>query len=61
MEIEQGREVLVSKSGERFPVRDGMLAFLKPEDLTGDNGKYDHVYETIGGFYDDTQRVFIAL
>ncbi len=54
---EQGREALVSSSGERFPIRDGIPVFLKPEDLTGDNGKYNHLYETIGGFYDDTQRV----
>jgi ubiquinone/menaquinone biosynthesis C-methylase UbiE len=56
----QGREALVSNSGERFPIRNGIPAFLKPEDLTGDNGKYNHLYETIGGFYDDTQRVFAA-
>jgi ubiquinone/menaquinone biosynthesis C-methylase UbiE len=58
---EKGREALVSSSGERFPVRDGIPAFLKPEDLTGDNGKYNHLYQVIGGFYDDTQRIFIAL
>jgi ubiquinone/menaquinone biosynthesis C-methylase UbiE len=58
---EHGREVLVSSSGERFPVRNGIPAFLKPEDLTGDNGKYNHLYQTIGGFYDDIQRVFCAL
>jgi ubiquinone/menaquinone biosynthesis C-methylase UbiE len=57
---EQGRETLVSGGGERFPIRDGIPAFLRPEDLTGDNGKYNHLYETIGGFYDDTQRVFCA-
>jgi ubiquinone/menaquinone biosynthesis C-methylase UbiE len=57
---DKGREALVSSSGERFPVRNGIPAFLKPEDLTGDNGKYNHLYETIGGFYDDTQRVFAA-
>jgi ubiquinone/menaquinone biosynthesis C-methylase UbiE len=57
---EQGREALVSTSGERFPVRNGVATFLRPEDLTGDNGKYNHLYETIGGFYDDTQRVFGA-
>ncbi|MFY9856022.1 MAG: methyltransferase domain-containing protein [Terracidiphilus sp.] len=57
---EDGKETLVSSSGERFPVRAGIPAFLKPEDLTGDNGKYNHLYETIGGFYDDTQRVFGA-
>jgi ubiquinone/menaquinone biosynthesis C-methylase UbiE len=58
---EQGREALVSSTGERFPVRNGIPAFLKPEDLTGDNGKYNHLYQVIGGFYDDTQRIFIAL
>jgi ubiquinone/menaquinone biosynthesis C-methylase UbiE len=58
---EQGRERLVSSSGESFPVRDGIPAFLKPEDLTGDNGKYNQLYETIGGFYDDIQRAFCAL
>ena len=57
---EQGKESLVSTSGERFPVSQGIPTFLKPEDLTGDNGKYNHLYETIGGFYDDTQRVFGA-
>jgi ubiquinone/menaquinone biosynthesis C-methylase UbiE len=57
---ERGKEALISSSGERFPVRNGIPTFLKPEDLTGDNGKYNHLYETIGGFYDDTQRVFGA-
>ncbi|MGO9437124.1 MAG: methyltransferase domain-containing protein [Terracidiphilus sp.] len=57
---EKGVEALVSNSGERFPIRNGIPVFLKPEDLTGDNGKYNHLYETIGGFYDDTQRLFAA-
>jgi len=57
----ENREALVTNSGGRFPVRDGIPAFLKPEDLTGDNGKYNHMYQTIGGFYDDIQRVFSAL
>jgi len=58
---EHGRESLVSGSGERFPIRNGIPNFLGPDDLTGDNGKYNHLYETIGGFYDDTQRVATAL
>jgi len=61
LEAESGIEALVSNSGERFPVRKGIPAFLKPEDLAGDNGKYNKLYETIGGFYDDTQRVVGAL
>jgi len=43
--VEQGREAFVSNSGERFPRPQGIPAFLKPEDLTGDNGKYNHLYE----------------
>ena len=58
---EEGREALAGSSGERFPIRNGIPAFLKPEDLTGDNGKYNHLYQVIGGFYDDIQRVFCAL
>jgi ubiquinone/menaquinone biosynthesis C-methylase UbiE len=58
---DQGRESLVSPSGESFAIRDGIPRFLRQKDLTGDNGKYNHLYETIGGFYDDTQRVACAL
>jgi len=58
---EEGRETLISDSGERFPIRHGIPSFLAPDDLTGNNGKYNHVYETIGGFYGDIQRVFAAL
>jgi ubiquinone/menaquinone biosynthesis C-methylase UbiE len=58
--VKDGREALVSTNGERFPVCEGIPAFLKPEDLTGDNGKYNKLYENIGGFYDDTQRFFAA-
>jgi ubiquinone/menaquinone biosynthesis C-methylase UbiE len=57
---ERNGEALLSQAGERFPITDGIPNFLGPDDLTGDNGKYNHVYETIGGFYDDTQRVFCA-
>jgi ubiquinone/menaquinone biosynthesis C-methylase UbiE len=58
---EGGGEKLVSYSGERFPIRDGIAILLNPQDLTGSNRKYNHLYETIGGFYDDTQRVGCAL
>jgi ubiquinone/menaquinone biosynthesis C-methylase UbiE len=58
---ENGNESLVSQSGERFGVRKGIPIFLKQENLTGSNRKYNRLYETIGGFYDDTQRVACAL
>jgi ubiquinone/menaquinone biosynthesis C-methylase UbiE len=58
---EQGQEALLSETGERFAIRHGIPVFLKPEELTGDNGKYHHMYETIGGFYNDIQRVYAPL
>ncbi|MGB8261945.1 MAG: class I SAM-dependent methyltransferase [Terracidiphilus sp.] len=48
---------LVSPSGARFPLRRGIPDFRTPEDLTGLNGKYNRLYQWIGGFYDDIQRV----
>jgi ubiquinone/menaquinone biosynthesis C-methylase UbiE len=56
-----GREELVSTSGEAFPIRDGIPLLIKAEALTGSNLKYNRLYETIAGFYDDTQRVACAL
>jgi ubiquinone/menaquinone biosynthesis C-methylase UbiE len=61
LEKERGGESLVGASGEKFPVRAGVPDFRTAEDLSGANGKYNHLYETIGGFYDDTQRVGAAL
>jgi ubiquinone/menaquinone biosynthesis C-methylase UbiE/uncharacterized membrane protein (DUF485 family) len=52
---------LTNAAGERFPVRNGIADLRRPEDLTGDNKKYNGLYETIGGFYDDTQRAVSAL
>ncbi|MGD0368698.1 MAG: class I SAM-dependent methyltransferase [Acidobacteriaceae bacterium] len=63
LQLEEGRggEALASASGERFPIRAGVPDFRTAEDLSGANGKYNHLYETIGGFYDDFQRVALAL
>jgi ubiquinone/menaquinone biosynthesis C-methylase UbiE len=58
---EDGHEALVSQSGERFPIRNGIPVFLELEKLTGSNQKYNRLYEIIGGFYDDIQRVACAL
>jgi len=58
---EDGHEALISRSGERFPIRNGIPVFLEPEKLTGSNSKYNRLYEAIGGFYDDVQRVACAL
>jgi len=58
---DDGHEVLLSQSGERFPIRNGIPVFLALEKLTGLNHKYNRLYETIGGLYDDVQRVACSL
>jgi ubiquinone/menaquinone biosynthesis C-methylase UbiE len=59
--VTDGREKLVSASGETFPIRNGIPVLLQADALTGSNLKYNRLYETIAGFYDDTQRVACAL
>ena len=54
-------EILVSLADERFPIRYGMPTFVLENDLSGKNRKYNQLYQTIAGFYDDTQRVGSAL
>jgi ubiquinone/menaquinone biosynthesis C-methylase UbiE len=59
--VSQGHsQALITSTGERFPIRNGIADLRGPQDLTGDNGKYNHLYETIGGFYDDIQRIVAA-
>ena len=55
-----GRQALVTSAGERFPIRNSIPDLRLPSDMTGDNQKYNHLYETIGGFYDDIQRIVCA-
>ncbi len=55
------REFLMSSSGERFPIDGNIPVFVRQQDVAGPNLKYNHLYQTIGGFYDDSQRVVCAL
>jgi ubiquinone/menaquinone biosynthesis C-methylase UbiE len=57
---DHAHESLISQSGERFPIRGGIPAFLEADRLTGSNLKFHRLYEAIGGFYDDFQRVVCA-
>jgi ubiquinone/menaquinone biosynthesis C-methylase UbiE len=54
-------EVLQSGTGEQFPIRNGIPVFSRTEEITGSNQKYHRMYEIIGGFYDDSQRLVTAL
>jgi ubiquinone/menaquinone biosynthesis C-methylase UbiE len=56
-----GREGLESPSGECFALRKGIPVFVEQDTLTDSNKKYHQLYQIIGGFYDDSQRVICAL
>jgi ubiquinone/menaquinone biosynthesis C-methylase UbiE len=55
------QEALVSKAGEKFPIRNGIPTLLRTEEFTGSNKQYNQLYEMIGGFYDSTQKFVAAL
>lgn len=57
----RARTELASKSGERFPICNGIPVFTKPDEIAGLNLKYNRLYQTIGDFYDDSQRIGLAL
>jgi ubiquinone/menaquinone biosynthesis C-methylase UbiE len=59
--FDHGREILQSRSGEQFPIRDGIPDFATAQDLAGPNLKYNKLYQAIAGFYDSTQKVGLAL
>lgn len=54
-----GHEFLVTQaSGDRFPVRDGIPVFLGSESLSGNNAKYQKLYDRFAGLYDISTRVY---
>ncbi|MGB8603337.1 MAG: methyltransferase domain-containing protein, partial [Rhizomicrobium sp.] len=59
VEEKLGEETLVTATGERFAIRNGIARFTPV--VTGFNKKYHRLYQAIGGLYDDVQRVFFAL
>ena len=61
LQEEFGKESLIAESGERFPIKDGIAEFVDLKAISGLNKKYNGLYEMIGGFYDDTQRVWCLL
>lgn len=58
---EFGRQSLVTAAGERFPIHNGIAEFVDLKSISGFNKKYNALYQTIGGFYDDIQRVWCLL
>ena len=56
------QEKLVSiKTGEEFPIRDGIPIFLRDADVSGSNKKYQELYNHIAPFYDLSMQVFALL
>jgi hypothetical protein len=57
---ENGQEALVSNSGERFPIRNGIPPSSSPKTSPATTENTTTSTRLIGGFYDDVQRVFGA-
>jgi ubiquinone/menaquinone biosynthesis C-methylase UbiE len=56
------QEKLVSiKTGEEFPIRDGIPIFLREADVSGSNKKYQELYNHIAPFYDLSMQVSALL
>jgi len=56
------QEKLVSiKTGEEFPIRDGIPIFLRDADVSGSNKRYQELYNHIAPFYDLSTQVFALL
>ncbi len=52
------QDKLVSvKSGEEFPIRDGIPIFLRDSDVSGPNKRYQELYNHIAPFYDFSMKV----
>lgn len=51
----------MSATNERFPIHNDIAEFVRPDAISGANKKYNQLYQTIAGFYDDSQRVGSAL
>jgi ubiquinone/menaquinone biosynthesis C-methylase UbiE len=55
-------EVLVSvRSGQRFLIRDGIPLFLRDSDVTGQNKKYQELYNRMAPLYDLMMRSYAFL
>jgi ubiquinone/menaquinone biosynthesis C-methylase UbiE len=52
---------LTNLSGNRFPIRSGIPVFLEDANTTGQNQKYQKLYDRFAGFYDLAIGLFAVL
>lgn len=55
---ENGREMLVSPSNRSYEIKDGVIRFLQNDDLTGNNLRYQKLYDRLAPIYDLTTRMY---
>ncbi len=51
-------EFFQANNGEKFPVFNNLICFLDKDELTGNNKKYQNIYDRISIFYDLVTRFF---
>jgi uncharacterized protein YbaR (Trm112 family) len=52
---------LVSSSGRRFPIREGIPVFLEEKDVAGPNRRYQRLYDRLARFYDLSTWLYTLL
>jgi ubiquinone/menaquinone biosynthesis C-methylase UbiE len=51
-------EFIQNSTGEKYPVKDGIICFINNRSLTGNNGNYQKMYDRMAGFYDLAVRFY---
>jgi uncharacterized protein YbaR (Trm112 family) len=56
----EGEQVLLvnPRTGQRFPIREGIPSFLDPSEVSGLNSKYQKFYDRLAPGYDAAARIY---
>ncbi len=54
-------EFLQNSLGETFFINDGIICFIDNNSLTGNNRKYQRIYDRFSGFYDIVTKIYAKL
>ncbi len=58
---ENGKERLISPSQRSYEIKDGVVRFLENDQLTGNNQRYQKLYDSLAPIYDITTRIYAFL
>jgi len=56
-----GESLMNPASGKTYPIRDGIAIFLDSADATGQNQRYQRLYDRLAPFYDFSMQVYARI